>query len=80
MHANNANLLSKTKRTKLEHAINLLCTHKEITNDEKNLLHEGRKFINKIKHHKNNSYNWKIEVDKFESAFQVLDKWRILII
>lgn len=80
MHANNANLLPKAKRTKLEQAINLLYAHKEITNEEKNLLHEGRKFINKIKHNKNNSYDWKIGVKKFESAFQVLEKWSILII
>lgn len=80
MHANNSNLLSKTERTNLEQVINLLCAHKELTNEEKNSLHEGRKFINKIKHQKNESFNWKIEVANFENAYQVLEKRGILIV
>ena len=79
MHANNANLLSKNERTKLEKVIDLLCTHKGIEKSESDLLHEGRKFINKIKHHKIGAYNWREEVLKFEKAFQVLEKWEILV-
>lgn len=79
MHANNANLLSKTERTKLEKVIDLLCTHKGIEKSESDLLHEGRKFINKIKHHKIGAYNWKINLEKFESAYQILEKREILI-
>lgn len=79
MHANNANLLSKIERTKLEKVINVLCTHKGLEIEEKNLLHEGRKFINKIKHQKNGACNWKIEVENFEKAYQILEKRRILV-
>jgi hypothetical protein len=79
MHANNANLLSKTERTELEKVIDLLSAHKGIEKNESDLLHEGRKFINKIKHHKNGAYNWRDEVEKFEKAFQVLKKWKILV-
>ena len=80
MHANNANLFCKTERTKLEKVIDLLCAHKGIEKNESDLLHEGRKFINKIKHQKNESCNWKIEVTNFENAFKVLEKWGILIV
>jgi len=80
MHAKNSNLLSKIKRTKLEQVINLLGLHKKMSSEEINLLHEGRRFINNIKHQKDCSYNWESGVINFNNAFQILEKWQILIV
>jgi hypothetical protein len=80
MHANNSCLLSKNERTPLETVINVLCAFKGVNFQEIEILHEGRKFVNSLKHQKSRTYNFKIEVTKFENAYQILEKWDILIV
>ena len=79
MHANNHNLLSKTERTDLILVIELLCEHHLMSTEETNLIQEGRKFLNKVKHHANRKYSWEDGCLKFEVAFKLLKEKELLI-
>ena len=79
MHANNHNLLSKTERTDLILVIDLLCEHNSMSIEETSLIHEGRKFLNKVKHNSKSNYNWEEGALKFEEAFEFLKKKELLI-
>jgi len=80
MHANNANLLSKTKRIDLKEVIDVVCIHKNLSDDENAKLHNGRRFINMIKHYKNQFPSWKDGIQQFLMAFEILEKNKILIV
>nr|WP_152556382.1 hypothetical protein [Nonlabens ulvanivorans] len=51
MHANNHNLIEP--RENLNEVINKLTKFKNINRDETNKLHQGRRFINMVKHFNN---------------------------
>ncbi|MFO0436578.1 MAG: hypothetical protein ACK5ZT_15150 [Sphingobacteriaceae bacterium] len=50
MHARNAGLVDKWAELKI--VIEALADHKELKDHEKSILHQGRRFVNKVKHGK----------------------------
>jgi hypothetical protein len=80
MHANNFNLLSKTKRIDLIDVINILCDYKSISNFEKEKLQKGRIFLNMIKHFKNQYPSWHEGIKHFLEGYSVLEKYKILVV
>ncbi len=40
---------------------------------------DGRKFLNKVKHHNVKNTTWKSNVSLFEEAYQLLDKHNIRV-
>jgi len=79
MHANNENLLSKTNRTELEKVIDILCDLKNITDLEKEKIHQARRFVNMVKHFKNQFPSWTEGIKHFLDGYEVLERHNILI-
>jgi hypothetical protein len=79
MHANNYNLLSKIERTKLELVIDLLGEYLSLSEEEISLIHEGRDFLNKVKHKSKSNYNWEEGALKFEEAVKLLKQKELVI-
>ncbi len=80
MHANNHNLLDKSKRIDLINVINILGAHLKLSQSEINQIQEGRKFLNMVKHIKDQFSSWQIGINKFNKAFILLEKHKILIV
>jgi hypothetical protein len=80
MHANNLNLLNKTEQIKLEKVINILCDFKNIPEIDKNKIQSARKFINMIKHFKNQFPSWPIGISNFLIGYEILEKHKITIL
>ena len=76
MHANNNDLLDRNKQETLEYAIDRLSDFKNLTTDDKKLLHNGRKFINDIKH--SSVFN-KNKCKDFIDAYEILKKNKVVI-
>jgi hypothetical protein len=64
----------------LETIIDKLSSKIQFSKEEVAAIHEGRKFLNKIKHHTIKDTVWKSNISLFETAYQVLDKKDIRII
>ena len=77
MHVNKNNLITNDDR--LETIINKLPTIFQLTKEEIKILHDGRIFLNKIKHHKITNMKWKSNINLFENAYKVLDKHKITV-
>jgi hypothetical protein len=80
MHANNNNLIDKTKRVDLIDIITILSKFKNLTQEEEDKLQKARVFTNMVKHFKNQYTSWEEGVGFFLEGFDVLEKNRILII
>jgi hypothetical protein len=80
MHANNNNLLDKTKREDLINVISFLSKFKNLTREEEEKLQKARNFTNMIKHFKNQYPSWEIGISYFLDGFSVLEKHKILIV
>jgi hypothetical protein len=80
MHANNNNLLDKTKREDLINVISILSKFKNLTREEEDKLQKARNFTNMIKHFKNQYPSWEIGISYFLDGFSVLEKHKILIV
>lgn len=78
MHSNNNNLLKKKEN--LDFVIDSLCDFKKIPENEKLLIHNGRKFLNLIKHPKGKTISWNVEIQKFKLANETLLKYGITVI
>jgi hypothetical protein len=78
MHAKNRSLIPKGST--LEFAIDKLRNAFSLTEDEIESLHNGRKFLNKIKHHEGFDFSWINNVILFEEAYSILSKYNIKII
>ena len=74
MHSNNKRLPSEEIR--LVDVIESL----ELTRNEKDTLHQGRKFINYIKRPWKMKNQWSHELDKFDSAFELIKTKKLTII
>jgi hypothetical protein len=79
MHARNRNLLPNDSYTSLVDVINLLGSALGMEEAEIQSLHDGRKFINEIKHPKNDNFPWHTEVAKFEKALRILKDYNIVV-
>jgi hypothetical protein len=80
MHANNENLLSKTHRTDLEKVIDILCDSKNITDLDKDKIHQARRFLNMVKHFKNQFPSWAEGQKHFLEGYEVLKRHNMLIV
>lgn len=80
MHANNNNLLDKTKREDLINVISVLSKFKNLTPEEEEKLQKARVFTNMVKHFKNQYPSWEIGISYFLDGFSVLEKHKILIV
>lgn len=78
MHANNNNLIKP--RENLVDVINKLSEFKKLTNKEINDLHQGRRFINMIKHFKNQFPSWNDGIEAMTTAYNLLKEKKITII
>ena len=76
MHANNKNLISDGDT--LNDIIDKLSISLLLTKDEVEKLHNGRLFLNKIKHHKKNNNAWKQNISLFNEAYSILAKYEIV--
>ena len=80
MHANNHNLLDKTKREDLINVISILSKFKKLTHEEEDKLQKARVFTNMVKHFKNQYSSWSEGIKHFLEGFEVLEKYQILIV
>jgi hypothetical protein len=80
MHANNNNLLDKTKREDLINVISILSKFKNLSDEEEDNLQKARIFTNMVKHFKNQYPSWEIGISYFLDGFSVLEKHKILIV
>ena len=80
MHANNHNLLDKTKREDLKDVITILSKFKNLTQEEEDKLQKARVFTNMVKHFKNQYSSWSEGIKHFTDGFKVLEKHGILIV
>ena len=78
MHARNHNLL--TEREDLQPLIRKLCEYKNIPEADAKLIDNGRVFLNMIKHNKNQFHSWKVGIENFKRANQMLIKYEITVI
>lgn len=78
MHARNRKLLLEAE--KLEPAIEKLCESYKLNTNEKEDLHNGRRFLNMIKHNKGQFGTWEEGVLALKNAFKVLTKHKLSII
>jgi len=79
MHSNNCNLLGKEKKYDLEEVINELCAYKSMSRLEVKNIQKARRFVNMIKHFKQQFPSWPEGINHFLAGFAVLEKYRILI-
>jgi hypothetical protein len=79
MHANNNNLLEKTKQVDLIDVITILSKFKNLTQEEEDKLQKARVFTNMVKHFKNQYPSWEIGIIYFLDGFSVLEKHKILV-
>lgn len=77
LHVSNRKLISDGDT--LTTIIDKLLTIFPLTKEEVTTLHNGRKFLNKIKHHKINDVSWKDSISIFEEAYHILEKHKIVI-
>jgi hypothetical protein len=77
MHANNHRLLKD--RENLIDVIDKLCSHRNISKQNTLSLHQGRKFLNMIKHFHNQFPTWKEGQEAFDSANQTLSKLQLTV-
>jgi hypothetical protein len=78
MHGNNNRLIMKYE--KLEAVIDKIADHYKLTEIERQSLHLERRFLNMIKHFKNQFPTWKEGIDSFLVANKVLDKHKLTIL
>jgi hypothetical protein len=78
MHANNNNLIES--REDLVEVINKLSKFKNLTENETNKLHQGRRFINMIKHFKNQFPSWNEGIDVMTVAYELIKEKKLTII
>ena len=78
MHASNKNLIKS--RENLIDVINKLSEFKNLTENETNKLHQGRRFINMIKHFKNQFSSWNEGIEAMSIAYELLKEKKLTII
>ena len=80
MHANNNNLLDKTKQEDIINVISILSKFKNLTQEEEDKLQKARSFTNMSKHFKKQYPSWEEGIKHFLEGFEVLEKYQILIV
>lgn len=78
MHANNHNLIEP--RENLNEVINKLTKFKNLNKDETNKLHQGRRFINMVKHFNNQFPTWNEGIDSMKIAYEIVKEKKLTVI
>lgn len=78
MHANNYKLIEP--KEKLINIIDKLGTFKNLSSDEIETLHGGRKFLNMIKHFKSQFPTWQEGADALTKAYEILKKHNLKVV
>jgi len=78
MHANNHNLI--IERELLIEVIKQISKFKRMSEIETQKLDNGRRFLNMIKHNKNQFPDWQTGIFAFEEAYKVIEKYKLTII
>jgi hypothetical protein len=78
MHRNNN--APRENKLRLENVINHLQIIKNLSDSEIKILHQGRKFLNKVKHPEKMKSDWKAELIVFNSAYNILLQKQLTII
>ena len=77
MHANNYGLLKK--RESLENVISKICEFKGMTVEETEIIQNGRRFSNMIKHYKSQFDTWEAGINAFKKAYFLKNEYNIYI-
>jgi hypothetical protein len=78
MHANNAHLLRG--KTNFEEVIRKLSKHKGLSDTDQNILQDGRRFLNMVKHPKNQFPSYTGGVNALKEACRLADKHQLTIV
>ena len=78
MHANNHNLI--IERELLTEVIKKVSEFKKLSEIETQKLDNGRRFLNMIKHNKNQFPDWQTGIFAFEEAYKIIEKYKLTII
>jgi len=77
MHRNNN--LPRKGRITLETVINELKEIKKLSNEETEILHKGRKFLNNVKRPNKMKVDWKDGIKEFTSAYTLIQSKKLTI-
>lgn len=78
MHANNHGLI--IERELLINVIKKISVFKKMSDTENQKLDNGRRFLNMIKHNKNQFSDWQTGILAFEEAYKILEKYKLTVI
>ena len=78
MHRNNN--APREERIRLENVINHIQKIKNLSDTDTEILHQGRRFLNKIKRPEKMLSDWKSELEAFNSAYTILQQEQLTII
>lgn len=78
MHANNHELI--IERELLIDVIKKISVFKKMSEIETQKLDNGRRFLNMIKHNKNQFSDWQTGIHAFEEAYKIIEKYKLTII
>ncbi|WP_274474511.1 hypothetical protein [Mangrovimonas aestuarii] len=78
VHASNHGLI--TEDDKLESIINKLCEKLDFSETSIMDIHNGRKYLNKVKHHKKNNFPWQERLPEFLKAYDTLTEKKIRLL
>ena len=78
MHANNHGLI--LEREILNDVIKKVSKFKKMSEIETEKLDNGRRFLNMIKHNKNQFPDWQTGIFAFEEAYKIIEKYELTII
>jgi hypothetical protein len=78
MHANNHELI--IERELLIDVIKKISVFKKMSEIETQKLDNGRRFLNMIKHNKNQFSDWQTGILAFEEAYKIIEKYKLTII
>ena len=78
MYANNHELI--IERELLIDVIKKISVFKKMSEIETQKLDNGRRFLNMIKHNKNEFSDWQTGIHAFEEAYKIIEKYKLTII
>jgi len=78
MHANNHELI--VEKELLIDVIKKISVFKKMSEIETQKLDNGRRFLNMIKHNKNQFSDWQTGILAFEEAYKIIEKYKLTII
>jgi hypothetical protein len=78
MHSNNRQLISK--REELVNVIDIIGKYHKLSDVEIEALQLGRRFLNMVKHYKQQFETWQDGINAFNMALNILNKYKLTIL